>query len=222
MGTQKGTVYRVSVVPTLIRDGPKRRSMFPSWTRAGWTGATRWMCDTRFDAEPMLSLPRSAHLLNEAGEVQQRPSLAKLQDVLDSTTILVLEALILPASSIGLKDTESDDGVAITIAERPLGITRSSPVFATDHVSRRADNGRFVCERDLVANVRAGLWSCIYLAEQLVSRVDRVRRFVLVVEWKDECTATRVDGITLRMSLREDAKLAPFETLLETRKFKLI
>ncbi|KAH5095560.1 hypothetical protein HBI38_030660 [Parastagonospora nodorum] len=196
----------------------KRRYMFPSWTWAGWSGPVIWMCHDksyiRGNPTTVTTHIRSARMLNDAGQdVEYRSSATNLQEALDSVTVLVLEALMIPPDlfrSKGLLEEGAGQSLEdITIA----GVELSKSQIVPDTIVS-----------SILANVHAGVWSCFYLASQ-----GTTRRFVMIVEWENDDTATRVGGFLFiddvpdGMSENEVYEsVRAFDSLLEFRTVRLV
>jgi hypothetical protein len=194
---------------------PERRSMFPSWSWAGWKGSVYWMCNPSLTSDTgHTSHVQSYQMLNAAGEyVQPHTNDAQLQEKLDLVTVLVLEALIIPPGLIRMEALEQSEfkGAKEYVQYETMVV---------NHPLRRFDVFPESLFDRLVVNVRSGLWSCFSLLKQSTPR--RITAFfILIVQWVNEDTATRVGCFQLlRQHMPKDE--TPFESLLETRKFKLI
>ncbi|KAH3916580.1 hypothetical protein HBI56_047620 [Parastagonospora nodorum] len=195
----------------------KRRYMFPSWTWAGWSGPVVWVCHyasfTRGIPTSVKTHIRSARMLNAAGQdIEYRSSARNLQEALDSVTVLVLEALAIPPDLFRSKGL-LEEGAGQSLEDIIIaGVELSKSLIAPDTLVS-----------SILANVHAGVWSCFVLASQ-----GSLHRFVLVVEWENDDTATRVGGFVFFQDVThmsgDEAQEAvrAFDSLLEFRTVQLV
>jgi hypothetical protein len=190
-----------------------RRAGFPSWTWAGWRGKMLWMTQSWFVRGTSKSHLRSVEMWNETTRLEPPPNRLDLQPALDSVTDLVIEVPLVDPALFTAKDpTATKKGATpvyfswnYEIANRPID-------------ERIAPSGAMLDE--VVANLRTGMWTCLLLSEEEVQK--HLQRFFLIVRWENHEIASRVAGIVLVSTLKEEERLGRFDSDLEIRKIRLI
>ena len=185
-------------------ESAQRRSIFPSWTWAGWSWAwadwtegrpISWFHNTRESGfQPSI---RHVQLQSSTGHIDMSSMLYKvdLQQELDAVTLVQFEAPMISAASFSVEER----------------------LKMCNHYVQR----HYSCAHDrIVANVQRGLWSCLVLcAAQPQSKAYKTF-YVLIVCWKaDQVTAERKGSFMVDL---RPAEIWPPEEAWTWRRVRLI
>ncbi|RSM04341.1 hypothetical protein CEP52_006941 [Fusarium oligoseptatum] len=164
----------------LASSSVRRRREFPSWTWAGWAGSITSI--RLYEAQHWI--PRAREILLEDKGGQIHPAAQYLQTSRqsrgpDSASAVILTALEVPATlffTAGDTDSWSD----CTVAGHSLFVEGVQLPTTTPSV--------------FLERIKTKAWSCLLLGDYWSgnSSKEECRSFLLVVEWEDSETATRV------------------------------
>ena len=189
---------------------PKRRPEFPSWTWAGWDGPVSWPLDINFLHCPRDSVYFIDHIYFGSADAQvamvsvhSQPS----QKFLNTVVAISFEAPCIPATHFTAKNAEPIQSTTTWDDIWVFGARLEYPCGTLEAIT----------PMDFLDNLEQGLWSCFLLS---INEEEYPGALVLVVEWQDDKTAVRVDGIDCYGGSPADiAKLVP---TLERRNVRLI
>lgn len=166
----------------------ERRSTFPSWTWAGWSGPVTFWRATIND-RIFRSCLRHTHLESTSGKLVMSSTLHEesVQRELDTVTLIQFEVHEIPSISFSV----THDGLEIS------GFLVTEPQLT--HVDSNTASINAWCRDHLHEGVCRGIWSCLTLCCGLHHGEMYESIFVLVVCWKaDQVTAERVGSFVLR------------------------
>jgi hypothetical protein len=182
----------------------QRRSIFPSWTWAGWSWnwadwthgmPISWFHDLRESGfQPSI---RHVQLQSSTGHVDMSSMLYKvdLQQELDAVMLIQFEAAMIPAASFSVEES-------LKMCDHEVHCYSSC---TDDHI---------------VANVQRGLWSCLVLCAANQESKAYKTIYVLIVCWKaDQVTAERIGSFTLDIN---PVEIWPPEETWTWRRVRLI
>lgn len=210
-----------SLVATALswaHDSPcRRRSVFPSWTWAGWIGGVKFWRRGVVDQRTATFV---REVLFESSCVQEcafgNSSQKKMsQAQLDTVTLIQFEALVISADSFSILQDDPYD----TEMCRLEVMGHRVPIWefqGHDEI------------KTLVTNVRQGIWSCFMLCggRQVTSHdaEEEYSTFVLVVCWKNNgLTAERVGSFSILSNTSENARFGILREMdWEWRRLRLI
>jgi len=150
---------------------PKRREGFPSWTWAGWQGATNWPYVYNIThGLGVVSLLQDVLFCSEKADFAP-PYGENAQDKLDSVKAIKFGAPVVSRSAFSIIPDDDLD-VLLWDLKTFLGLNLDTtiPIHFLEQLEK-------------------GLWTCFLLGESRGSVSPRY--FILVVEWQDEETAVR-------------------------------
>ncbi|KAK0653138.1 heterokaryon incompatibility protein-domain-containing protein [Cercophora newfieldiana] len=175
---------------------PYRRREFPSWTWAGWAGAIRWVGYDFQYGEEVIPMIRRLELESEGGGTLPAAEYLRLRDPVEncpqSARALHFQAPLVPTSVFeeASRSCPSDDWDRLLITGRRMWGKTKLP-------TKRPS--------ELFGLLRNGTWSCLWLGDHHI-RIEgnswtKGISFLLVVEWQDSKTASRVGALVLDYSV---------------------
>jgi hypothetical protein len=193
----------------------QRRSVFPSWTWAGWDNIVGYHVSGGYRfAESLPNLER-VHFENSSGQLIETADLplwthvTDLQKRLDDVTVISFEAPVIPVKYFEVHhpaDTEYSSWSKHIVRERACASRGGYPTGMM---------------ANLVDNIRAGTWACLLLGRQI--RQESIFRFLLIIQWVgDKETAERLGSIHVVSPTAYDQSYLPFEDGLGWRRVRLV
>ncbi|KAK5651427.1 hypothetical protein OQA88_12515 [Cercophora sp. LCS_1] len=185
---------------------PRRRPDFPSWTWAGWAGSVRWLRSEHVHMASRNSMtPRLRELALESanGVVSSAPDYLQIREPLDNCP---------------------DSAVAFHFEAPLVHVDCFSFAQGHDHWHDVRVRGRktWAEERaraptetptEFVQRLKDGSWSCLWVSDhfeggQFPEPGSEYFSFLLVVEWREDGTATRTGALFLVSNLDTTVKPA--------------
>lgn len=233
---------------------PRRRPTFPSWTWAGWAGRARWMVLPFRHNRACIPMLRSVSLGFENGRVvsavEHMSAAAEglVKHDLDRVVAFEFEARVVDPSlfhfNIRQKHMESsssedesegdqdNDGATDANSHSPFEMEPEPEPDRNDWEYWTVGMHKLLLKRtgvpplapqDFLDRLDSGSWSCLLLGDCNLPSFSH-RRFLLVVEWLDKETATRVGSLLVDQQYYLDEKYPDFfdESELEWRKVRLV
>lgn len=227
----------------------RRRLGFPSWTWAGWAGAVRWMflpfsghrsCESKirdvcFEFRDGQSTRSTEHLLR-TGQMPEDYHL-------DRVVAFRFEARVVPSSLFFFNIREKYVGIDTDDEDDEDEENTDDSKDETDSLDETEpdldDWGHWtvgmhkLClkrmalppwkPKELIGHLDDGSWGCLLLGDCSL-RSYAHRRFLLVVEWRDDETATRIGALLVDQHYYMDQSYPHFfdESNLDWRRVRLI
>jgi len=186
--------------------------MFPSWSWTGWTGVSAETMGANWPlfriSGDFTSLAQNAHLGPNSPSTSSRSIELELsRSFLDTVTSIHFDVPV-----VTIQDLFIDSSMPEAPTWDPEDPTWD-PEFSL-RVGKRLKYWPRIGRKELYTNVVQGLWSLLLLG---LFNDDRGREgLILVVEWKNEASAERVDTLLI-----DDVELVQSRKL-ETRRVKLV
>lgn len=224
----------------------RRRLGFPSWTWAGWAGAVRWMslpfsghrsCESKirdvcFEFRDGKSTRSTEHLLR-TGQVPEDYHL-------DRVVAFRFEARAVPSSLFFFNIREKYVGIDTDDDEEENMDGPEDETDSIDETEPDPDDWEHwtvgmhkLClkrmalppwkPKELIGHLDDGSWACLLLGDCHLRSLAH-RRFLLVVEWRDDETATRIGALLVDQHFYMDESYPHFfdESNLDWRTVRLI
>ncbi|KAK1759920.1 heterokaryon incompatibility protein-domain-containing protein [Echria macrotheca] len=232
--------YHTGYLPGPTRSGRHsvvpRRPQFPSWTWAGWAGGVRWEGFERSFHEPVRDVVcrmRNPCLESDTGRifpVVDYITRGRLPEPrLEPVVAISFEAPVVPERIFRFPDHGEENWAAqkdwkwdpqmdrwrnIRIGTRSLPIARGFGLFPTDRPS------------EFVQRLQKKMWSCLWVGDHVSilpwdSQSSGGLTFLLIVEWQQDGSATRVGSLGIACPHDNDGKPVPLLEEGETTYMKV-